>query len=242
MGLTAGASLFGLPALSLNTNEEIIAKNKPKLMVIGAHPDDPETMCGGTMILYAQNGFDVVSAYLTKGEGGIEGLSGVEAAKIRTEESIEACRILQSKPVFLNQIDGKTEINATRYDEIFEFIKTENPDIVITHWPIDSHCDHRVCSNLVYDAWQQLEKSFILFYGEVETGTQTQNFIPSHYINISPVLQTKHAACFCHKSQKIEEEYPLYHQKMEIFRGMEAGCKFAEAFVQQISANNSLKK
>jgi hypothetical protein len=51
-------------------------------------------------------------------------------------------------------------------------------------------------------------------------------------VDITPVIKQKHNACFVHKSQKIEEEYPLYHGRMELFRGMENSCEYAEAFVQ----------
>jgi len=242
VAITASASLFGLSSFWQGKNADHTVSKKLKVVVIGAHPDDPETMCGGTMILYSQNGHDVVSAYLTRGEGGIEGVGEDEAAKIRSAECIEACKILKAKPVFLNHIDGHTEINLQRYTEMIQFITSEKPDLVITHWPVDTHRDHRICSNLVYDAWIQLNKSFDLYYGEVMTGGQTQIFTPTLYIDISSVIETKHTACYCHKSQEIEKEYPLFHAKMEIFRGMEAGCKFAEAFIQQNSANNSLKK
>ncbi|MCQ2289451.1 MAG: PIG-L family deacetylase [Muribaculaceae bacterium] len=54
-----------------------------KALFIGAHPDDPETCAGGTMILLKQLGCDVVSVYLTAGESGIKGKTHEEAAAIR---------------------------------------------------------------------------------------------------------------------------------------------------------------
>ena len=45
---------------------------RPKALIIGAHPDDPETCCGGTMIQLRKAGYDVVSVYMTKGERGID--------------------------------------------------------------------------------------------------------------------------------------------------------------------------
>ena len=50
-----------------------------KVLVIGAHPDDPETMCGGTMLRLKELGAEVVSVYLTSGEAGIRGKSHEEA-------------------------------------------------------------------------------------------------------------------------------------------------------------------
>jgi LmbE family N-acetylglucosaminyl deacetylase len=231
--LTAGASLIGISASSgMNKSDDV--KNKLlKIIVVGAHPDDPETTCGGTMALYSAAGHDVVSAYLTKGEAGITGKSYNEAAAIRTGEALKACSILNVRAEFLGQIDGNCEITQNRYTEMRDFLIKENPDLVFTHWPIDTHRDHRICSVLVYDAWLYLEKKFSFFYCEAMTGTQTQNFRPTHYIDITSVVKQKHEACFIHKSQLIEEEYPLYHARMEVFRGMESNCEYSEAFIEQ---------
>ena len=230
LGVTAGATLVGQSAFSQSKDEPAQKKTKLKIIVVGAHPDDPETICGGTMALFANAGHEVIAAYLTRGEGGIEGNSHEEAAQIRTGELMEACRILKARPEFLGQIDGSCEINAHQYATMTDFLRKENPDIVFTHWPIDTHRDHRICSSLVLDAFYQMQRSFDLYYCEAMTGTQSQNFHPTDYVDISSVIQQKHEACFVHKSQKIEEEYPLYHGRMEVFRGMEYKCKYAEAF------------
>lgn len=239
IGLTASASLFELSAMSHNLNEGITAKNRLKIVVVGAHPDDPETMCGGTMALFTNTDHEVVSAYLTRGETGIKGLSNDETAKIRTAESINACQILNTRPEFIGQINGSCEITEIRYKEMHQFLKKEDPDVVITHWPIDTHRDHRICSNLVFDAWLHLDHKFNLYYGEVMTGIQSQIFLPTEYVNISSVIKQKHDACYCHKSQNIEDEYPTCHGRMEIFRGMEFSCEFAEAFVKHAQSVKS---
>jgi LmbE family N-acetylglucosaminyl deacetylase len=228
MGLTTGASMIGLPLVA---QEKVSAPGKLKIVVVGAHPDDPETICGGTMALYASLGHEVVSLYFTRGEAGIKGVSHSEAAKIRTEEALQACKILKVRAEFLGQIDGSTEINAGRYEEMFAFLQKENPDMVFTHWPLDSHRDHRICASLVLDVWFHAAKKFSLYYCEGMTGAQSQNFVPTDYVDITSVIKQKHDACFIHRSQKMEEEYVTSHARMEIFRGMENRCEYAEAFV-----------
>ena len=230
IGLTTGATIGGLPAFAQLKTEQ--NKEKLKVLVIGAHPDDPESNCGGTMVLFANAGHEVVSAYLTSGEAGIEDASYEEAAKIRNAEVMEACRILKVRPEFIGQIDGSTEINSEQYIRMFDFIKKEDPDIVFTHWPVDAHRDHRVCSLLVYDAWLLLQRKFDLYYSESMTGDQSMNFHPTDYVDITTVISQKHEACFAHKSQKPEEWYFTSHGHMEKFRGMEYNCEYAEAFVR----------
>ncbi len=235
----AGTSLFGTQVLASELEEDKkVPKKGKKALIIGAHPDDPETGCGGTMILLRQAGYEVVSVYMTKGQGGIEGKSHDESAAIRVVEGENACKILGARPVFMSQIDGNSEINKSRYVEMRELIASEAPDIVFTHWPIDSHPDHRVCSLLVYDAWRRLDYSFELYYYEVMSGTQTQLFQPTDYVDITSVADQKRRACYCHESQNMAPLYEKWHDGMEQFRGLEFRCPRAEAFIH-LRRNNS---
>ena len=204
-----------------------------KVLVIGAHPDDPETMCGGTMIKLREMGVEVVSVYFTGGEAGIPGKTHEESRTIRTAEATKACEMMGVRPVFMTQIDGNAEVNKARYAEMKALIEAEKPDMVITHWPIDSHRDHRVCSILVYDAWRQTRYSFDLYYGEVMTGLQTQTFAPNHWVNITEQHEQKVKAYYCHESQDMPVVQE-WHDAMEILRGMECHTKYAEAFVKQV--------
>ena len=54
-----------------------------KLLVAGAHPDDPESIAGGTILRYTDAGHEVVCLYLTRGEAGIPGKTHAEAAAVQ---------------------------------------------------------------------------------------------------------------------------------------------------------------
>ena len=203
-----------------------------KVLVIGAHPDDPETMCGGTILKLKAMGVEVVSVYLTSGEAGIRNKSHEESRTIRQAEARRACEVMGVRPIFMTQIDGNAEVNKERYAEMLALIEAEKPDMVITHWPIDSHRDHRVCAVLVYDAWRQSGYSFDLYYGEVMTGLQTQNFTPTLWVDITDYKAQKEKAYMCHESQGMAEVQE-YHDTMERMRGMEHQTQHAEAFIKQ---------
>ncbi len=223
------------------TAAQNIAQGKyKKALVIGAHPDDPETIAGGTMLVLKILGCEVVSVYLTAGEAGITGKNASEAAAIRHHESAEACRIMGIRHIFMDQVDGNTEITREKYAQMKEVIEREKPDVVFTHWPIDSHRDHRVCSILVYDAWRQLNHSFDLYYAEAMSGLQSQNFVPTDYVNIDAVVDKKHEACLCHVSQGMPEILDKWHKVMERFRGLEFHCNAAEAFVKQLWTSSDI--
>ena len=226
-------------AVNLNGQEPVTGKYK-KALVIGAHPDDPESMCGGTMIKLKEQGCEVVCVYFTCGEGGIPGKTAAEAASIRRQEALDACEIMGIRPVFMTQIDGDTQINKERYKEMKDLIDREKPDLVITHWPIDAHRDHRICSVLVYDAWRMSGHSFDLYYGEVMTGMQTQMFSPTVYVNIDSTVELKRKAYICHKSQGTETNIEKWHEIIGRMRGREFHCIHAEAFVKQIWKSSDL--
>jgi LmbE family N-acetylglucosaminyl deacetylase len=207
-------------------------KKKLKVVAAGGHPDDPETGAGGTIARYAELGHEAVNLYLTRGEAGIRGKTHDEAASIRSAEVDKACQVLKCRARFAGQIDGATEITAARYEEVRTILAEEKPDLVLTHWPVDTHRDHRAISLLVYDAWLRMGRSFSLYYFEVDLGAQTQTFHPTHYVDITAVEPRKREACYCHESQNPKGFYEGYHEPMARFRGMEGGFKLAEAFVR----------
>jgi LmbE family N-acetylglucosaminyl deacetylase len=207
------------------------ARQKLKVVVVGGHPDDPESGAGGTMARLADLGHDFVALYLTRGEAGIPGKTLEQAAAIRSEECQKACGILKARPAFAGQIDGSTELNPARYEAFAKILANEKPDVVLTHWPVDTHRDHRAASLLAFDAWLKAGRSsFALYYFEVMTGSQSQLFRPTHYVDITATEARKRDACFAHASQDPQGFYAA-HDLMNRFRGREHGCKYAEAFV-----------
>jgi N-acetylglucosamine malate deacetylase 1 len=225
----AAAAALGLPLLSQGADEA--QPRKLKVVVAGAHPDDPESSAGGTMARYADLGHEVVALYLTRGEAGIPGKSHQEAARIRTAEAEKACAILKARAVFAGQIDGSSEVTNQTYRQFAKILAAEKPDLVFAPWPVDTHRDHRATSLLVYDAWLRMNQRFELYYTEVESGMQTQTFRPTRLVDITATEARKREACYAHASQNPDDFYSL-HALMNSFRGSELGVKYAEAFVR----------
>jgi len=200
------------------------------VVCVGAHPDDPESGCGGTLARYAAEGHAVTIVYLTRGERGIDGKSLDEAARIRTAESEAACKILGTKAAYFGQIDGATEVTRSHVDAMSRLLAAANPDAVFTHWPVDTHMDHQAASILTIRAWMNLRVPRLYFY-EVNSGSQTQGFLPNTYVDISPVVEQKKTALYAHVSQDGRGIWREHHEIMAQWRGREAGVTAAEAFV-----------
>lgn len=229
-GLAAGAGVaLGLPLVEVAAGDAAPG-GKLKVVVAGAHPDDPELSAGGTIARYTQLGHEVVCIYLTRGELGVmvPPKTPAETAAIRSAECEKACALLKARPVFAGQIDADTEVTPARYEAFAKILSAEKPDLVYTHWPIDPHRDHRSTSLLVYDAWLKGGRRFELFYFEVKAGLQSQLFRPSHYVDITATESLKREACFIHSHG--EGVYASHTDLMNRYRGLECGCKFAEAF------------
>jgi LmbE family N-acetylglucosaminyl deacetylase len=231
----AGIGLLSLPAM---LSAESGPANTLKIVCVGGHPDDPESGCGGTLAKFAGSGHRVTIIYLTRGEAGIPGKSHTEAATIRTQESLEACKILKANAVFAGQIDGDTILNNEWVEKMKGLLEEEKPDIVFTHWPIDSHKDHQIASLLTIQSWVRMKNKFVLYFFEVCTGEQTLVFKPAEYVDISGVQEQKRKAVYCHASQDPPGIYQCGHAIMEEFRGRELGVKAAEGFVRMTGQGN----
>ena len=244
-----GAALLGINSISGNESDEIRAPqdssgNKLKIVVTGGHPGDPEYGCGGTIARYTEMGHEVVLLYLNRGEGGINGKTGKEAAAIRTAEAIQACKLLSSRAVFATQIDGQSVVDAAHYREFIDLLDSEKPDIIFNQWPIDNHPDHRAISSLVYNAWVEMGRSGInsqpeLYYYEVSDGEDTFMFNPGYYVDITAYEPLKKKACYAHASQSPDMFYSLQEQ-VSRFRGIECGCTHAEAFIKHVRPKSAM--
>ena len=226
------AALGLLPLSALLHAQTKRNSEKKKIVCVGGHPDDPESGCGGTLAKLVNAGHEVTVIYLTAGEAGIEGKNHKEAATIRKQEAINACKILDCKPIFAGQTDGDTIMNNEWLSVMQQHFADEKPDIVFTHWPIDSHKDHQVAGLITIQIWMRSQNRFSLYFFEVCSGEQTMTFHPTDYIDITDTQEQKRKAVYCHESQDPPGIYACGHAAMEDFRGRESGVKAGEAFVR----------
>lgn len=228
---TAGAlGLVTLPSLLFS--QKNTPAEKKKIVCVGGHPDDPESGCGGTLAKLRNAGNEVTIIYLTTGEAGIAGKSHDESAAIRKQEAINACKVLDAKPVFAGQIDGDTLCNNEWVNRIQQLLINEKPDVVFTHWPVDAHKDHQVASLLTIQSWIRVPQKFSLYFFEVCTGEQSLIFHPTDCVDISDTQEQKKRALYCHASQDPAGIYACGHAAMEEFRGRELGVKAGEGFIR----------
>jgi LmbE family N-acetylglucosaminyl deacetylase len=141
-------------------------QTRAQVVCVGGHPDDPESGCAGTLALYQELGSRPAIVYLTRGERGIQSKSNDEAARIRSAECEAACKALGAAARFAGQIDGSADFTRTRVQELQEILADERPDVVFTHWPVDTHMDHQVASMCTIRACLALKPHPELYFFE----------------------------------------------------------------------------
>jgi LmbE family N-acetylglucosaminyl deacetylase len=221
-GMVSGALAFSAASTITASSDT----HKPKIVVTGGHPGDPEYGCGGTIATLTERGHDVVLLYLN------DGAWPPTAAATRLAEAKRACELLGARPSYAGQMNGAAIVDNNHYEDFARRLNAEAPDAVFTHWLVDNHRDHRAISMLSYDAWQKSGRKFALYYYEVSDGEDTMQFSPNRYVDITRMESRKKAACYAHASQTPDRYYELQDQ-VSRFRGLESDYMRAEAFVWQ---------
>jgi len=124
---------------------------KLHIIIIGAHPDDPDEV-GGTAYKWAQLGHDVLMVALTNGDAGHQSIKADELAKIRREEARKAGEVIGVRYITLNNHDGQLMPSYENRLQVIRLIREQKADIVIYPRPYDYHPDHRYTGVLVNDA------------------------------------------------------------------------------------------
>ncbi len=123
-----------------------------RILVLGAHPDDPELKASGVALKWVQQGHHVKFVSVTNGDIGHWKIKGEELAKRRASEARAADKLLGVESEVLPIHDGELEPTLENRRTITRIIRKWNADIVIGHRPCDYHPDHRYVGILMQDA------------------------------------------------------------------------------------------
>lgn len=201
--------------LAIFTMGFTMAQNKINVVVVGAHPDDCDIRAGGTAILYAEAGHNVLFVSITNGDAGHQEKGGGALAKIRRAEAQEAGKRFGVKYVVLDNHDGELMPDLNIRLDLIRLIRNWKADIVIGPRPNDYHPDHRNTAILLQDAAYMvivpnvapdtppLKTNPVFLY--VEDRFQKPNpFQPDIAVDISTVFTQKIYAMAAHESQFFE--------------------------------------
>jgi LmbE family N-acetylglucosaminyl deacetylase len=190
-----------------------------RVLAIGAHPDDVEIMCSGTLFALHQLGHEVHVASLTLGDGGSIELSAEEIRSIRHREAMKACAVLGATYHHLGFNDLCIFNDDDSNRRVCSLLREVNPSIVITHPPNDYMSDHEITSLLVRNACFNASipnyetkvceisctlKIPYLYYAQPMEGIDIfgKKITPQFYVDISGLMEQKLEMLACHESQR----------------------------------------
>ena len=217
-----------------------------RVLAVGAHPDDLEILCGGTLARYVREGHEVVMCNVALGNRGSFEHTSEEIAAIRAAEASQASALIGAERVSLGLADGEIYAGDSRHRLLMvDLIRQARPDLVLTHAPNDYMADHNEVSKLVFDAsflatipllQTQLPHHTLvtpIYYMDTLMGV---NFVPHEFVDITEVVETKSAMIAAHDSQltwlRVHDKVDIVEQACAVarFRGLQCGVRFAEGF------------
>jgi LmbE family N-acetylglucosaminyl deacetylase len=193
------------------------------VLAIGAHPDDIEYGCGGTLTLYAQRGHNVHLFVASDGSLGGD-------PTVRAGEQEDSKVVIGAHQLFWGGYrDTEVPYNRELIVRLETVIRQVKPTMIFVNSPEDTHQDHRHLAQAAVSATRYVP-NFLFF--EVPS---TQNFTPNCYTNIEKVLDRKLACLEAHHSQVTKtniEDLTILELAVSCanFRGIQARVKYAEAF------------
>lgn len=219
-----------------------------KVLAIGAHPDDIEILCAGTMVKFAKLGHEVFICHVCDGSKGSNMYTSEELAIIRRKEAIESANIIGATSLTANIPDGELIVDLESRVKIIDVLRQTDPDLVITHSPDDYMSDHVNVSKLVFEViylanlglWKTsfppTTKLPFLYYMDTLSGL---DFMPYEYVDITDTIETKIEMMMKMKSQLSwlkdmhNSNADEFIRIVARFRGFQAGVDYAEAFTQK---------
>ena len=229
-------------------NLEVFAETK-RLIVIAAHPDDLETICGGTIYQLAQRGVDIFSVNCTLGDIGAQdaSLSRPALATARLQETEAAAGVLGITQMFnLGRPDGELLPDLALRADIARLYRLTQADTLLTfdpHWTGQIHPDHRAAGQAALDAYMPskmpLYQPAQLNESGSKLGCLSQVFLfstdrePDIFVDVTAVYPTKVAAAIAHTSQFPDGEANLdWMKELDKKPGEKIGGEYAELFKQ----------
>ena len=218
-----------------------------RVLAIGAHPDDIEIACAGTLLKCKARGDEVFVCHLSNGDLGHEIIMPDDLGLMRRQEAKNA----GSLGGFTVILGGFTDLcifdNKEAVDKVVKVIRDVDPDFIITHNPDDYMPDHTAVARLVFDAsftatlpnykskYEKEAKLVPIYYMDTLAGV---NFNPTEFVDITDEIDLKLEMLNCHESQIVWMrdhdgiDFPDMVRTCSRYRGYQCGAAYAEGFRQ----------
>jgi LmbE family N-acetylglucosaminyl deacetylase len=219
-------------------------------LVLFAHPDDAEFMCGGAVAAWARDGCEVHYVVITDGSAGSNepGLTREQMRPVREREQRAAADVLGVKSVtFLGEVDGMLEVNLDTRRKVCREVRRLRPQVLVAPDPSRlwsgrgyvNHWDHKQAGLLALTAVMPDAPSRPMFPELLDEGIEPFEVPnlwlvsdePDAFVDITDTIDTKLAALAAHVSQGVEDAVPWVRKRAEDVAAQSGqGFAFAEGF------------
>ncbi len=217
-----------------------------RVLALGAHADDLEILCAGTLARWAGLGWAVTMATATWCKYGSYELSLDACSRVRhAEAAASAARIGATYHALMIPDNTVNPYDAAQQRQVVDLIRRVRPDVIVTHAANDYHTDHVNLSDLVLWAGPilgiaqyetehpALDDTPALYWMDTLNG---QGFQPTDFVDITATLPTKIAML-----ESFQSQIPFLKRYFDMdiveqvetaarYRGIQAGVRYAEAF------------
>lgn len=232
-------------------SDEELADEHRRVLLVAAHPDDPEFSSGGTVARWVRAGLDVIFVVATSGDKGTpdKDMTGERLSNMREEEQrAAAARLGVTEVVFLRFPDGEMLPNLELRGAVTRMIRIYKPYAVMTHDPLTlfynnefiNHPDHRAIGQATVDAIYPTARDPLQFPEQTREGLEPHKvkeiFLfgteqPNVLVDISETIEDKIEALKLHVSQVGAAEQLAERVKTRSSQIAEPhGLQYAEAF------------
>ncbi|HMV82837.1 MAG TPA: PIG-L family deacetylase [Blastocatellia bacterium] len=230
-----------------------------RLLAAMAHPDDAEILIGGTLFHLKALGWELGIITMTSGDCGSATHTREEISRIRYAEAKAAADCLGAWYECVGLMDVEIFANAENQRRLVELMRRFQPDVVITHSPVDYMLDHEETSRLARAACFALSMPLyqtrqiapaaptaatpVLYYADPVEGIDLagERLWPQFYVDITKTIEDKKQMLSRHASQREwlrahhgVDEYLNQTARWAAKYGKECGCDVAEGFRQHL--------
>lgn len=192
------------------------------IIVFSPHPDDAETVMGGTIAKYAQKGHDVLIVLVTIPND----------KETRRKESEQSAAILGARLSILDINPYELAFNRKLVEVFDEVIGVFPPDIIYTSWINEAHQDHVIVAKATIAAARENNCSLYMYGQVLPSGLTPFAFKSQAYVDISDTIDIKVKAVLAHDSQvkHFSEQWVQGIRARATYMGFQINVKYAEAF------------
>jgi LmbE family N-acetylglucosaminyl deacetylase len=217
-----------------------------RVLAIGAHPDDVDLLCGGTLALCAARGDEVTIAVATNGEvgSGEPDAKPADVARVREAEARASASVIGASLLWMGFPDEFLFDDRSTREKFIDTIRQVQPEILFIHSESDYHPDHRIAGKIARDSRIPVSVELVKTgFPRTEIPTtflmdtyKGRNFEPETFVDISSVIEKKKTMLAAHDSQNAWMRH-VFNTDMAAgmvvqsrFRGEQAGVEHAEGF------------